>query len=54
VATADLTVIPIGREGASVLKSDERRDREQTLDDKVESVRRRMRDDRGRDYPPGD
>lgn len=111
MATADLTVIPIGREGASagdviaavqrrletqdrvrfrmhamgtslegsvadilavtgelhevpfeegiprvytVLKLDERRDREQTLDDKVESVRRRLRDDSGGDYPPGD
>lgn len=28
----------------SVLKLDERRDREQTLDDKVESVERRLRD----------
>ena len=111
MATADLTVIPIGREGASagdviaeiqrrleqqskvrfrmhamgtslegsvediltlagelhrvpfesgiprvytVLKLDERRDREQTLDDKVESVRRRLRAERGGDYPPGD
>ena len=111
MATADLTVIPIGREGASagdviaeiqrrleaqsrvrfqmhamgtslegstedilsvvgelhavpfesgiprvytVLKLDERRDREQTLDDKVESVRRRLRIESGGDYPPGD
>jgi uncharacterized protein (TIGR00106 family) len=111
MATADLTVIPIGREGASagdviaelqrrledqdkvrfqmhamgtslegavedilalagelhrvpfesgvprvytVLKLDDRRDREQTLEDKVESVRRRLRAERGGDYPPGD
>ena len=111
MATAELTVIPIGREGASagdliaqierrledqsevrfqmhamgtslegsveqilnlvaelhavpfesglprvytVLKLDERRDREQTLDDKVESVRRHLREQRGGDYPPGD
>ena len=111
MATADLTVIPIGREGASagdliaeiqrrleaqdrvrfsmhamgtslegevsdilalvaevhgvpfeaglprvytVLKLDERRDREQTLDDKVNSVRRRLQPERGEDYPPGD
>jgi uncharacterized protein (TIGR00106 family) len=110
-ATADLTVIPSGREGASVgeviaeierrlegqdrvrfrmhamgtslegtiedilmlvadlhavpfqsgyprvytvLKLDERRDREQTLEDKEESVRRRLRAERGPDYPPGD
>lgn len=38
----------------TVLKLDERRDREQTLDDKVDSVRRRLREDGGRDYPPGD
>ena len=111
MATAELTVIPIGREGASggdviaaiqrrledqrevrfemhamgtllegsveeilklvaelhavpfeaglprvytVLKLDERRDREQTLDDKVDSVRRRLREGRAGDYPPGD
>ncbi len=111
MATGDLTVIPIGREGASagdviaeiqrrlaaqdkvafrmhamgtslegsvgdileavralheipfeaglpraytVLKLDERRDRSQSLDDKVESVRERLRRDRGGDYPPGD
>jgi uncharacterized protein (TIGR00106 family) len=113
VATAELTVIPIGREGAStgdvmadlqrrlaaqdrvdfrmramgtelegsvedilelvrelhtssfeagvprvytVLKLDERRDREQSLDEKVRSVERRLREegvDPG-DYPPGD
>ena len=111
MATAELTVIPIGREGASagdliaeiqrrleaqsqvrfqmhamgtslegsverhprarrlsctrcrssrgmprvytVLKLDERRDREQTLDDKVESVRRHLREQRSGDYPPG-
>ena len=38
----------------TVLKLDERRDREQTLEDKVESVRRRLRGERGGDYPPGD
>jgi uncharacterized protein (TIGR00106 family) len=113
VATAELTVIPLGREGASagdliaeirrrldaqdrvrfrmgamgtelegsvedilalagelhrvpleaglpraytVLKLDQRTDREQTLEDKVSSVEERLRDDRpaGRDYPPGD
>lgn len=111
MATADLTVIPIGREGAStgdviaeiqrrlseqdsvrfqmhamgtslegdpadilelvrtlheipfeaglpraytVLKLDERRDRPQGLEDKVDSVRRRLRPEPGRDYPPGD
>ena len=113
MATAELTVIPIGREGASagdliaqlqrrlaaqdrvefrmramgtelegavedilelvgalhaapfesgvprvytVLKLDERRDREQSLDEKVRSVERRLRE-RGADpgdYPPGD
>jgi uncharacterized protein (TIGR00106 family) len=112
MATADLTVIPSGREGASagdviaeiqrrlaaqdrvrfrvhamgtslegstedilsvvgelhavpfeagyprtytVLKLDERRDRDQGLDDKEESVRRRLRKDgAASDYPPGD
>jgi uncharacterized protein (TIGR00106 family) len=111
MATADLTVIPVGREGAgtgdliaeiqrrleaqdrvrfrvhamgtslegavedilvlvgqlhevpfeagvprvyTVLKLDQRRDREQGLDDKVESVRRQLRAERGPDYPPGD
>lgn len=38
----------------TVLKIDDRRDREQTLEDKVESVRRRLREDRGPDYAPGD
>ena len=38
----------------TVLKLDERRDREQGLEDKMESVRGRLQDDRGRDYPPGD
>ena len=38
----------------TILKLDERRDREQTLDDKVESVRRRLRSEPGGDYPPGD
>lgn len=111
MATADVTVIPIGREGAStgdliaemqrrleaqdkvrfrmhamgtslegdvadilaivgllhevpfeeglpraytVLKLDERRDRSQTLEDKVDSVRKRLRSDTRADYPPGD
>lgn len=111
MATADLTILPLGREGASagdviaavgrrlerqdrvrfrihamgtslegsvrdilalveklhevpfeegiprvytVLKLDERRDRDQTLDDKEESVRRRLRESRGGEYPPGD
>jgi uncharacterized protein (TIGR00106 family) len=113
VATAELTVIPIGREGASagdliaeiqrrltaqdrvqfrmramgtelegtvedilalvgelhaipfesgmprvytILKLDERRDREQTLDEKVRSVERRLREQGAEppDYPPGD
>jgi uncharacterized protein (TIGR00106 family) len=110
-ATADLTVIPSGREGASVgeviaeierrlegqdrvrfrmhamgtslegsvedilsvagemhavplelglprvytiLKLDDRRDVEQSLDDKEESVRERLREGRGPDYGPGD
>ena len=38
----------------TVLKLDERRDREQTLDDKVDSVRRHLREQPGGDYPPGD
>jgi uncharacterized protein (TIGR00106 family) len=39
----------------TILKLDERRDREQTLDDKVESVRHRLRGEPGGgDYPPGD
>jgi uncharacterized protein (TIGR00106 family) len=111
VATADLTVIPSGREGAgtsdviaeiqrrladqsrvgfrmhamgtslegpvedilavagelhavpfelglprvyTILKLDDRRDVEQTLDDKEESVRERLRAERGPDYGPGD
>ena len=111
MATADLTVIPVGREGGStgdvmaeihrrledqsrvgfrmhamgtalegtlddilavagdlhavpfelglprvytILKIDERRDREAGLDDKEEGVRERLREARGRDYGPGD
>lgn len=111
MATADVTIIPLGREGASagdviaavgrhletqdrvrfrmhamgtslegpvadilavvgelhevpfgegiprvytVLKLDERRDREQTLADKEDSVRRHLREGRGGEYPPGD
>ena len=38
----------------TVLKLDERRDRPQGLEDKMESVRARLQPDRPRDYPPGD
>jgi uncharacterized protein (TIGR00106 family) len=38
----------------TVLKLDERRDRPQGLEDKMESVRARLLPDRSRDYPPGD
>jgi uncharacterized protein (TIGR00106 family) len=38
----------------TVLKLDERRDRPQGLEDKMESVRARLVGDRARDYPPGD
>jgi uncharacterized protein (TIGR00106 family) len=38
----------------TVLKLDERRDRPQSLDDKMESVRSRLSGSRPRDYPPGD
>ena len=38
----------------TVLKLDERRDKPQGLEDKMESVRARLVTDRGRDYPPGD
>jgi len=38
----------------TVLKLDERRDRDQGLSDKVESVRRRLREENPGDYPPGD
>ena len=111
MATADLTVIPVGREGAgssdviaeihrrleaqsrvgfrmhamgtslegpvedilaiagelhgvpfelglprvyTILKLDDRRDVDQSLEDKEESVRERLREDRGLDYGPGD
>jgi len=111
MATADLTIIPVGREGGStsdvmaeihrrleaqsrvefrmhamgtalegslddilavagdlhsvpfelglprvytVLKIDERRDRETGLDEKEDSVRERLREERGPDYRPGD
>lgn len=43
MATAEISVLALGRPDASaVLKLDERRDREQTLGDKVDSVRRRL------------
>jgi hypothetical protein len=42
VTTADLTVIGLGR---SDLKLDERRDKEQTLEDKVRSVEERLQED---------
>ena len=42
MATADLTVIALG---LLRLKLDERRDREQTLRDKVDSVRRLLEQD---------
>ena len=38
----------------TVLKLDERRDREQGLEHKMDSVRERLREPRRRDYPPGD
>jgi uncharacterized protein (TIGR00106 family) len=38
----------------TVLKVDERRDREQSLQDKVDSVSNRLRAQPGPDYPPGD
>jgi len=38
----------------TVLKLDERRDKPQGLEDKMESVRARLVDARQRDYPPGD
>ena len=38
----------------TVLKLDERRDREQSLDEKVESVQGRLRAGAEPDYPPGD
>jgi uncharacterized protein (TIGR00106 family) len=39
----------------TVLKIDERTDKEQTLEDKVSSVEERLRQDRAPgDYPPGD
>ena len=38
----------------TVLKVDERRDREQSLQDKVDSVSNRLRAQPDPDYPPGD
>ena len=38
----------------TVLKLDERRDKPQGLEDKMESVRARLVGSRPRDYPPGD
>ena len=38
----------------TVLKLDERRDKPQGLEDKMESVRSRLIGSRPRDYPPGD
>ena len=53
----DLHAVPFDLDAPrvyTVLKLDERRDKPQGLEDKMESVRSRLTASRPRDYPPGD